>query len=410
MGIIKRYPAFLVCLIFLLSGELFSAESPVKLRIENEKVDIPCVPDDVPCVSVTGMCEALGFSWEWSRIDRRIKIYGAENRLVLSQGLKYCSINGSTMQLHTPPFRDVGLLYLNLFDAITVFSELTGKRLVWEQGVISIDTGKVHVSVLTPETKEGSSMKKPSPGRASYDDLDSSQLIQTIVIDPGHGGKDPGAIGQNGTMEKDVVLSIARKLRDALEKKSSVDVILTRDDDTFIPLRERTDIANKMEADLFVSIHANAIGGSKREKVKGYKVYFLSPAKSAEDKRTAMLENSAVEFEEEPELSVEGNSLSNILADMTTNEYLKESQDFSIFIEDTFSDRLKRVRRLHNGIGQANFWVLNGALMPSVLIETGFISNSGEEKVLIDEGFQKRQAEAIANSITEFKERCESGL
>ena len=236
------------------------------------------------------------------------------------------------------------------------------------------------------------------------------QGIKTVVLDPGHGGKDPGAIGIGGTKEKDVVLGITLQLRDLLKKKSKLTVYLTRDKDIFIPLNERTGFANSKKADLFISVHANSIGGSvkRKESTKGYKIYFLSQAKNEEDKLAAMRENAVIELEEKPQ---NYSSLQNVLIDLAGNEYLQESQDMCILLHKKFDSSLtKKISRLHLGIGQANFWVLNGAYMPSVLIETGFVSNKSEEKLLSDKNFQKEMAAAIYESIVDFSKRYESGL
>jgi N-acetylmuramoyl-L-alanine amidase len=231
--------------------------------------------------------------------------------------------------------------------------------------------------------------------------------VKTIVIDPGHGGKDPGAVGSSGIQEKNVVLAISLKLNNLLKKQSKLKVYLTRDKDVFIPLSERTKFANEKKADLFVSIHANAIPGSNKRKdeIRGYKFYFLSQAKNEEDKLAAMRENAVIELEEKPQ---NYDNLHNVLIDLAGNEFLKESQDFCILLDQKFSSSIKKLDKLHLGIGQANFWVLNGAYMPSVLVETGFISNKTEEKLLSDEKFQAQMAKAIFDAIISFTEKYET--
>jgi len=230
--------------------------------------------------------------------------------------------------------------------------------------------------------------------------------IRTVVIDPGHGGYDPGALGPGGVMEKNITLSIALLLRDLLEKKGDLTVYLTRQTDKFVDLAERTTMANRWKADLFISIHANSMPGSQknREMAKGYKVYFLSEAKNEADKLVAMRENAVVELE----TSRNSNELKNVLSDLAGNEYLRESQEFSILLDRQFGARFgRKICRLQEGIGQANFWVLNGAYMPSVLIETGFVSNPSDEKFLTDRSFQRTMAEAICNAILNFKTKYE---
>jgi N-acetylmuramoyl-L-alanine amidase len=236
-----------------------------------------------------------------------------------------------------------------------------------------------------------------------------TSAIKTIVIDPGHGGKDPGAIGPGGAREKDIVLAVALHLRDLLKQHREIKVFLTRDKDIFIPLADRTRMANERNADLFVSIHANATGGSKKKKetTSGYKVYFLSQAKNEEDKLAAMRENAVIELEEKPQ---NYSALQNVLIDLAGNEYLRESQELSILLDQKFEAALgRRISRQARGIGQANFWVLNGAYMPSILIETGFISNRAEEKLLLSKPFQKNMASAIFDVLLTFKKRYETG-
>jgi len=234
----------------------------------------------------------------------------------------------------------------------------------------------------------------------------TSSVIQRIVIDPGHGGKDPGCIGPSGHLEKDVVLSIGLYLRDILNKNSTLDVLLTRDSDEFIPLKTRTKMANEYGADLFISIHANSLGDkSRRNQVRGYKIYFLSESKNEHDKLVAMRENSVIEFEE----STDSNDyVQDILVDLVNNQYLLESQGFSIALSEVFERTFKKIPKLHNGVGQAGFYVLKGALMPSVLIESGFMSHPKEEKILATKEKQKFIAEQIAYAVLQFKKQFEA--
>ena len=231
-----------------------------------------------------------------------------------------------------------------------------------------------------------------------------------IVIDPGHGGKDPGAISEKGVKEKDVVLAIGLNLRDRLKKEPNLVIHMTRDRDVFIPLRNRTKFANEKKAHLFISVHSDAISGSvkKKQSIRGYKSYFLSQAKNEEDKLVAMRENAVIELEEKPQ---HYSNLQNVLIEMAGNEYLRESQDLCIQIDKEFTAALnKKIAKLHRGVGQANFWVLNGAFMPSVLIETGFLSHRKEEKLLSDRKFQQEMADAIGSAVIAFCKRYETGL
>jgi N-acetylmuramoyl-L-alanine amidase len=270
------------------------------------------------------------------------------------------------------------------------------------------DTKTLLIAMRPKKIKPKPSVSETSATSSSGSDL--SSMLKTIVLDPGHGGKDPGASGVTGVKEKDVVLAIALKVRDLLKKKTKLKVLCTRDKDVFIPLSDRTKFANDNKADFFISIHADAVPGTAKRKdnTKGYKIYFLSQAKNEDDKLVAMRENAVIELEEKPQ---NYSSLQNVLIDLAGNEYLRESQEFCIMLDQKFETSLdKKISKLHLGVGQANFWVLNGAFMPSVLIETGFLSNRNEEKLLSDKKFQTQMATAIYNAIVGFQDLYGSGI
>ncbi|MBN1984174.1 MAG: N-acetylmuramoyl-L-alanine amidase [Chitinivibrionales bacterium] len=247
------------------------------------------------------------------------------------------------------------------------------------------------------------------PQQGSAGAKQSRMGIKVIVIDPGHGGKDPGAVGPAGGKEKDITLAISLALAKEVRRRCLCTVLLTRTKDTFIPLNERTQFANMKKADLFISIHTNSIAGEKKRKgtINGYKVYFLSQASSEDDNRAAMIENSVIAMEDS---SRRGDKLNTILLDMANSEFLTESQELSIIISEHFRDGLKQVRSLDKGVGQANFWVLNGAYMPAVLVEVGFISNPQEEKILTDKAFHEKTGKTLADAVMLFKKKFEAGL
>lgn len=228
-------------------------------------------------------------------------------------------------------------------------------------------------------------------------------LIDRIVIDPGHGGKDPGAIGRYGTREKDVVLAIAIYLKELLEEELNIQVLMTREDDRFVELRHRTEFANRNQAKLFISIHANA---NYNRRMRGVSTYFLGPGKNDDAREVANLENSVIRMENESRYA----DLSHenfILSAMAQNVYVRESQELADMVQHEIS-RSCGLRDI--GVLQAGFYVLWGASMPNILIETGFISNPEEEKLLRSKSFQQKQAKAIFNSIKAFIEKFASGI
>ena len=225
--------------------------------------------------------------------------------------------------------------------------------------------------------------------------------VDVVVIDPGHGGKDPGAIGPSGLQEKEVVLDICKRLASLLQTRLGLQAILTRQDDTFISLSGRTKMANAEGADLFLSVHANA---SKRRSANGFETYFLAEAKNDAGRAAAILENSALRFER-PEGSMEGMSdLDFILYDMVQNEFHQESEYLAGIIQEQLDGQLSITNRRVN---QAPFYVLNGAYMPAVLVETAFISNPDEETLLKKRWFRQKIAEALYESVRTFKEKYE---
>ena len=225
--------------------------------------------------------------------------------------------------------------------------------------------------------------------------------IDVIVIDPGHGGRDPGAISRNGLYEKKVTLSLARQVKKELERRLDVKVILTRDRDRFVPLQQRTKIANQHGGKLLISIHTDS---NPHKGLRGHTVYFLGPAKTEEARKVAQFENSVIRYEESQNHYQGLSDAAFILAANAQNAYNKESQDFAALVDKQFQQECKSKS---HGVRQAGFYVLYGASMPNILIETAFISNRYDEKRLKSKSFQKSVARAICNAVIAFKSRYE---
>jgi N-acetylmuramoyl-L-alanine amidase len=224
-----------------------------------------------------------------------------------------------------------------------------------------------------------------------------SYRIHTVVIDPGHGGRDPGTLRRRHKLnEKGIVLDISKKVVRKLKQKSRLKVILTRDKDSFVLLAKRGQIANENGAGLFVSIHVNS---AERSSFNGSSTYFLDAAKTDEERATAMLENAALQYEIEGTDKKRLDEVNLILQDMAQNEYLRESKDLSTFIQL----ELATIKGLKGrGLRQANFAVLRGTYMPAALIETAYISNASDEKQLNSARFRTRLAEAITAGILKY--------
>lgn len=229
----------------------------------------------------------------------------------------------------------------------------------------------------------------------------SPKKRKLLILDAGHGGDDPGAVGPNGTKEKDVNLKIVYELKKVFEDDGRYDVLLSRTDDTFIPLVERTSFANDKKADMFISVHCNA--SIKRES-SGFEIYFLSEDASDSDAAaTAVLENSVVRLEGKP--SKKRARLQELLWSMTVNEFINESAELCSIIAGEVT---RRIRIENRGVKQAGFFVLRGAVMPAVLVESAFISNYGEESKLRSKKFQSSIADSIFEGVVKYDERQEN--
>jgi N-acetylmuramoyl-L-alanine amidase len=218
--------------------------------------------------------------------------------------------------------------------------------------------------------------------------------LRTVVIDPGHGGEEVGAKGPGGTLEKDITLSIARKLRTSLANSLGLQTFLTRDRDHEVPLEDRAAFANNYKADLFISIHANA---SRSHGARGSEVYFLSyQASDEESRRVALMEGEAQAG------TPAGSDLALILWDMAQAEHLEESSALASRIQEELAQVTGSEGR---GVKQAPFRVLVGAAMPAVLVEVAFISNSDEERLLASEAYQSKIVSALVRGVGRYQQQ-----
>jgi N-acetylmuramoyl-L-alanine amidase len=222
--------------------------------------------------------------------------------------------------------------------------------------------------------------------------------IRTIVIDPGHGGKEVGAVGPGGLLEKDVTLAVSRKLAAALSKATGARVVMTRDDDSLVSLDQRTAIANQYKADLFLSVHMNA---AVVKGAKGSETYFLSLEASDE------LAKKAAETENASASSSAASDLNLILWDLAQQAYLDESSRFAQAIQEEMNAATSVANR---GVKQAPFKVLIGATMPAALVEVGFISNAEEEAKLQSEEFQNLMVAALTRAVQRYKTDYETRI
>lgn len=233
----------------------------------------------------------------------------------------------------------------------------------------------------------------------------SKFTLKTVVIDAGHGGKDPGAIGQNKTNEKDIALVVALKLGDYIQKQyPNVNVIYTRKTDVFLELHERAAIANKNKADLFIAVHVNS---SPNKETYGTSTYVLGLHRTEANLEVAKRENSVINLEDDKDKNYDfdpNTPEGHIIMSMKQNAFLDQSIDFASKVENQFENYAKRKSL---GVKQAGFYVLYKTAMPSILAEIGFISNAEEEKYLNSVKGQDLIATGLFNAFKDYKTELE---
>ena len=317
-------------------------------------------------------CNANGIKWEWDSISRKITLRKNGGNVIFLVGSKYYYAGEKIKKLSAPIRIKDGSIYVPLRFAKYVVKRLFPAKII-------------------PPAK---------PKKAKKPLKEKFRIIKKVVIDPGHGGKDPGAIGRTGLKEKDTVLDISRRIKKEL-KKNGIDVIMTRNSDRFVRLSERAKIANKNDADLFVSIHANA---SRSRWLRGFEVYHLSD-KPTDDNARALeaAENSVLKYEE-GSVAKPTKNLDAIVWDIRFTEAREESIELANFICHGVGKKLKSKR---NKLRSARFYVLKGAEMPAVLVELSYLSNKWDEKNLKKSSYKQKLAEGIVAGIMSFKNEYE---
>ena len=252
------------------------------------------------------------------------------------------------------------------------------------------------IFVLHTGLKAGEQEK--TPGDISH--------IRTVVIDPGHGGKDPGAQYGNAR-EKDIVLDISLKLGNYIKANyPEVKVIYTRDRDFFVPLYQRASIANKNDADLFISIHVNAV---EKGMVQGTETYILGQHRTKDNLEVAKKENAVILLEDNYRTTYEGfdpnSPESYIMFELVQDEYLEQSAMLASAVQEQFRERARRIDR---SVKQSGFLVLRQTTMPSILIEAGFLSHPSERNYLMSESGRDYLASAIFRAFREYKKKVEA--
>jgi N-acetylmuramoyl-L-alanine amidase len=322
----------------------------------------------VPLIRV---CEVYGLEWKWD-VYARTATVERRGRIVLRPGSSQILVNGSAARLERPVVFSGGAVYV---PASFVKTELG-----------SITEARPEVTEARPEEAVVC-----APGEFT---------IRTVIIDPGHGGKDPGAIGRRiRTREKDLTLAISKRLKEMLEDQG-IRVVITRSGDSFIPLPKRARIANESGADLFVSIHINA---SRSLSMSGFECYYLSDTTDDDALAAEAGRVGTPKLASDAEMS-RSRSLTKALWDMTISENRRESAELAGSICSAVETSLTARNR---GVRAARFYVLKNARIPAVLVEIGYISNKYEASKLKDSRYLDNITDAVARGILAYKARYE---
>ena len=260
-------------------------------------------------------------------------------------------------------------------------------------------TNNTNTASVVPNKKESKSSEMPSTLPSSISssiENNSKEKNKVIVLDAGHGADDVGAVGPNKRYEKVVNLNVTKYLA-ALLKQRGYTIYLTRNNDTFIKVMDRTILANEKNADLFISVHTNAVPKEKANEVDGIETFFLSPARSERAKRVAELENKT-------DIREMSNSSKDVFLESLNRPRITASHKFAIDVQAGIlqSTRSKYKDIKDSGVREGPFWVLVGAQMPSILVELGYISHPTESKRLYDKDYQQLLANGIANGVDSY--------
>lgn len=333
-------------------------------------------------LSVEDVAEAMKGHLHWYPVSQRVDLSFQTHNVQFFMGSNQAVIDGQPVRIASVPIHDErGLWVAGSFFQNGPLARAFQRRIDFPVPKAVPEAGK-------PVTPMTSVVQPVIPELTPH-------AIQRIVIDPGHGGKDPGTVGASGTEEKAVNLWLAQELADALREKD-YEVLLTRTDDSFIPLAERAALANHYHADLFISLHCNA---SLSSRLSGFEVYFLS-------EKTSDPHANAVARMENASLALEGktppSSVQAVLRSLMKNANINKASQLGAIIERSVARQLSQNDR---GVKQAGFYVLRDAHMPAVLIEIGFLSNREEERRLQDAHYRDRMVRAIEKGILEYDRR-----
>ena len=335
-------------------------------------------------ISLNDIGEIVGNGSFVNNKTEKIVIYVQGLKIKLSNNISFIVVEDKTYQMKSKLFKNNDQYYAPIDDFFNIL-------FLHGADQYSVDYSKMSISL--------NSISKKSPETVDMNvDLKKEKnkwKLDTIIIDPGHGGKDPGAIGYRGTKEKDVTLDVAKRLAKKIERNMKINTVLTRDEDTFIGLRERSKLANAQNGKLFISIHANS---AEDQRAHGFETYLIGVNKNAAAVRTAARENAVLALEGSDIQTLTDEAL--IKATITQASFASGSERFAALVQEEMNKRLQSKDR---GVKQAGFYVLAYTSMPNVLIELGYISNPSEEKKLRSSQYKDALATSIYRAIEKYQ-------
>lgn len=367
---------------------------------------------DTWMVNIDSLSKEEGLSTSWQPVERHFKAEGKKLSCSFVLGFPYIFANGNAVKLDVPTAFENEIIWTPAKETIEIFEKAFSKKYVLDTNaqILRESVPAAAEKISSSEVSSSSSAAKASTEKpiVRKNAPAGSREVKNIVIDPGHGGKDPGAIGLISN-EKDIVLAVSKLLEKELVSMG-FNVKLTRSTDKFIQLSERPQIANKWNGDLFISIHCNAIDGNKdrKEKTKGFRIYVLRDPESEEDRAIARRENKVAKTYGDKNSKEELSPLDWLKIQARLEQYKQASYTFTEKAIKAYEGG--KISKMGSGAGGAGFMVLVGAFMPATLIELGFISNPEEERYMNSEKGQKEMAKRIAKGVQQYKEAIDEYL
>ena len=381
----------IVPLFFLLSITVANNQQSITVLGANNnilgKADI--LKKDQYYLSVNDFGSITGSGFFVNDKTKKIVVYIDGLKIKLSQNIAFIVIDDKIYQMQSKLIKSNDEYYVPIDDFFNILS-------VHGSNHHSIDYATMSISL-------NSKIKNTKEIPAVNVDLTKEKnrwKLDTIIIDPGHGGKDPGAIGYRGTKEKDITLDVAKRLVKKIERNMNINTILTRDEDIFIRLQDRTKLANSNNGKLFISIHANS---AEDRRANGFETYMIGMNKNAAAVRTAARENAVLDLEGGSAKKLTDEAL--IKVTIAQSGFANGSEKFAALVQEEMNKRLQSKDR---GVKQAGFYVLAYASMPNVLIELGYLSNPAEEKKLKSSQYKDALATSIYRAIEKYQETLDT--